>query len=113
MATADFTVATPSPTSGAAYDELAANNVADANNVKTDAATQQKFLTGDFQQFQLPQLRSSIAANGQFYGTAKNRDEAQLGQNFLHQSYDIQSAANRQLDDLTRQRMMASLGLVI
>lgn len=94
-------------------DTTLAANAMDANQINTDRNAQQTFLTQDFTHYQMPQLRSSIAANGQFYGTARNKDEGQMYNNFLHQGYDIQSAANRQLDDLTRQRMFAALGLVI
>lgn len=112
MATADFTVATPSPTSGAAADLLGASLEQQGQQVRTDRAVNQGFLTSQFQ-YTAPQLASSIAANGQYFGTARQGAEKNNLQQYLHSSYDIQSAAQRQLDDLTRQRMYAALGLVI
>lgn len=112
MASADFTVATPSPTAGGQFDQLAASQSMDIGRINTDRSIQQQFLTSQYQR-QMPQLQSQIAANGQYYSSARQRDEGQAAENFLHGSYDIQSAAQRQLDDLTRQRMMAALGLVI
>lgn len=112
MSAPDFTVATPSPTSGAAADILAASIAQGTQRTNTDRATQQGFLTQQFK-YQAPQLASSIAAAGQYYGTARKGAEQNNYQQYLHSSYDIQSAAQRQLDDLTRQRMYAALGLVI
>lgn len=113
MPTFDPTVAAPSPTAGAAVDQQMADQVAQGTNARVQAKVQQGFLTNDYQKYEIPQLKSSIGATGQFYSTARNTQEGQAATNFLHNSYDIQAGLNQSLDELTRSRMQAALGLVI
>jgi len=78
---------------------------------RTDAGTSQRRLTEGFQR-QLPQLQSRIGAAGQFYSSARKDAEGQVSKNYLESSFDIQNALQRQLDDFTRQRLYASVGLI-
>lgn len=80
---------------------------------QVDADEAQRRLTRDFTQYLMPQLQSSIAARGQHYSSARQKEERRAGENFFDSSYDIQSTLNRQMDDLRRQSMYAAMGLVI
>jgi hypothetical protein len=112
MATADFTVAAPSPTAAVNADLLGAQQTQQAQRIRTDAGLQQGRLNQDYQ-WSMPQLVSGIAANGQAYSTANRNTQAHAANQFQNGSFDIQSAAQRQLQDLTRQRMFAATGLII
>lgn len=94
-------------------DQLLAGQQIDTARINADRGVRQGEATQNFTQYQLPQLVSGIAANGQYGSSARQKDEAHAYTGYLQNSYDIQSASQRQLDDLTRQRMFASLGLVI
>jgi hypothetical protein len=78
---------------------------------RTDAGTAQRRLTTGFERM-LPQLQSSAAAGGQFYSSNRKRDEQYAASDFLEGSFDIQQQMQRRLDDFTRQRLYASVGLI-
>lgn len=113
MPSFDPTVASPSPTAGGAVDQMIAGQIASTAQIKGQAGMTQKFLTNDYTKYQIPQLKSQVAAAGQNYSSAKINAEGQAQQGFLHSSYDIQSGMASALNDLQQQRMYATLGLVI
>lgn len=78
-----------------------------------DAKEQQRRLTRNFTQYEMPQLKSTIASTGQWYSSARQDAEKRSNEGFIEGSYDIQSALQRQTDDFTRQRMYAALGIVL
>lgn len=61
----------------------------------------------------MDQFRGSTAARGSFYSTAREEGEQNLGTDFMEQGIDINQALHRQLDDFTRRRTYASMGLII
>lgn len=109
MATVDTT---PAPSAAGSAYSLAAQQVLQQQRLNTDAGVQQGRLTQQFQQ-QAPKLKSAIASAGQFYGTARQDAETDSYNDFLNGSYDIQSALQRNLQDLDATRMQATLGLVV
>lgn len=112
-ASPDFQVATPTGAQVSGYYAQQADQKFMTPVINSDRNTQQSFLDSEFKGQQLPQLQSNIASAGQAYGTANLKAQGNAYEGFKHSTYDIQSAANRQLDDLTRQRIYASMGLVI
>jgi hypothetical protein len=112
MATPNFSVATPQ-TQGAAMPLLLAGQLQDAQRARTDAGVNQGYLTSTYTNRSLPQLQSGIAAGGNWYSGARQKAEKNSYEDFLKGSYDIESGLQRQLDNMTRERMMASVGLII
>lgn len=90
-----------------------AARVQSEGHARTDAGERQRRLTDNFQTRLMPQLRSADAAAGQFYSTARRKDEVNAGKDYLGSSFEIQSALQRQLDDFTRQRWYATVGAMV
>lgn len=78
---------------------------------RTDAGTAQRRLTQQYDRI-LPQLQGRAAAGGQFFSSNRKRDEQYAATDFLESGFDIQQQLQRRLDDFTRQRMYASIGLI-
>jgi hypothetical protein len=113
MATPDFTTATPGAGAGAAMALMGAQQLVDTQRANTDSAVNQGYLTSTYTKRTLPGIQGAAASAGQHYGTARQKVEANSYEDFLKGSHDIQSGLQRTLDDLTRQRMYASIGLII
>jgi hypothetical protein len=113
MALAPYNPAALGPSQAAAMDTLAAqNNITDAQN-STDKMIQQGFLTQQYKDVTQPQLESSMGSAGQFYGTQARRAEGQSGVNYQNQMYGIESAFTKAHNDLQRQQVFASMGLIL
>lgn len=98
---------------GAYMDLMQANNLVDVARTNADTALQQGRMNTQFSQETMPQLQSGIASAGQWYGSARRTAEG-TAQRHKDDAYgDIGLAANRHLNDLTRQQSMAAVGLVI
>jgi hypothetical protein len=80
---------------------------------RLDAGTNQQRLTDQYSGQIMPQLKGQLGATGQFFGTAGEGAMQNATTNFNNSSFDIQQALQRQLDDFTRQRTYASLGLLV
>lgn len=111
MATPDYTAADPQAPGGSLALLGYANSVT-AHNAKNDYNTQMKRSTQEFQ-YQLPQLQSGIASSGNYYSSARQGAETHAAQSLTNQQTDLESALNRQLDDLQRQQVYAAMGLVV
>lgn len=110
----DFTVASPSP--GAAGQVLALDAATQQSGqlAQIDSTQQANQVNATFNQYQMPQLQSSIGAAGQAYsGAPKANAIGQANQQNQFQNNDIRSALGRQLDDLDRQRTFAATGLIV
>ncbi len=122
MAVPDFSQYTPSGTPGATTDNLAAQNLVQGANIRSSATTklgeaQTDYLgvgaPGQQEGGQANQLASSIAANGQWYGGARQLAQGTQQRQYLNSQHDIISGAHNALDDLTRQQAYAAMGLII
>jgi len=80
---------------------------------RQDTGMQVGRLTDQFQQKTMPQLKGALGATGQFYGTAGDKATQQAGQQFTNQTFDLNSQMQRKLDDFTRQRTYASIGMLV
>jgi hypothetical protein len=78
-------------------------------NAGTDLQRLQQQFTGQI----MPQLKGQLGATGQFYGSAGKGAMQNATTNFTNSAFDINQALQRQLDDFTRQRTYASLGLLV
>jgi hypothetical protein len=108
----DFTVATPPAGAGAQAILQQGAAQQQAQQATTDAAAQNTYNNNVFSQRTMPQLHSSIGAAGQLYSTARANSDAFAQQDFGKQNYDVNSAVQRQLDQLTSARMFTATGLI-
>lgn len=113
MSTPDFTVATPPPGAGAAALLGAGLNTQDAAYTRMDLGHSEDVLNRKFTERTVPQLQSSIGAAGQWYSTARRKQEGFAGQDFKEANYSLESAAQRHLADLSRQQAYTSVGLML
>jgi hypothetical protein len=111
MATPVFTQ--QNPLAGAAIPQLTAQQMVSESHARTDAAMAQGRATDIYKNRTVPQLQGQAASSGQWYGSARQTSEKNSYKDFLSGNYDIQSGLNRQLDELTRQRTYAALGLIV
>lgn len=88
-----------------------AERTIDEGRTRIDAGLSQSRLDQQFQEF-MPQFKAGVASQGQHYSTARQTAEKGHAQDYLNTTFDIQNALQRRLDDFTRQRMYASVGLV-
>lgn len=60
----------------------------------------------------MPQLKSGIAAQGQFYSSGRRNAEHQAFEDYTDANLDVTNATQRILDDFDRRRLYASIGLI-
>lgn len=113
MPAPDFTQYTPSGTVGASTALLAANQLAQGNDIRTQKQQTLGEMNTTFTQETMPQLQSGIASTGQWYGTARQKAEGTAQRHFKDAATGVNLAASRALDDLTRQQSYATLGLIL
>lgn len=113
MPTADFTTSTPNAGAGAAAALMAGQQMIDTAHISGEAGYQTGYNTSVYTNRTVPQLQSSIGASGQWYSGARQKAETNTYEDFVKGTHDVASAAQRQLDDLTRQRMYATVGLIV
>lgn len=113
MAVPDFSQYTPQGTPGASTDTLAAQQLVQRANIQSTARTKLGESQTQYLQEDVPQLASSIAANGQWYSGARQLAQGNQERHYLDSQHDIISGAHNALDDLTRQQAYASMGLII
>lgn len=111
MAAAQFASALPQGP-GAGFFETVGNSAVGIPQAQADAAHQQTYNNSVFSQRTMPQLNSSIAANGQYYSTNRQQSDKFATQDFMKQSGDLASQMQRQIDDLVRQQGYATMGLL-
>jgi DNA-binding helix-hairpin-helix protein with protein kinase domain len=92
--------------------QLAEMGVAE-QRARADAGQNLSRMTDTFQNQTMPQLQGALGAAGQYRGTAATGARDNAATNFLNQSGDVNSALQRKLDDFTRQRTYASVGLLV
>lgn len=92
---------------------MAGQQMLDTAHISGDASYATGYNTSVFTKRTMPQLQSSIGATGQWYSGARQGAEKNSYEDFVKGNHDVASAAQRQLDDLTRQRMYATVGLIV
>lgn len=112
MAVPDYTAADPAAPGGSSA-LLGYQQATQAHDLRGQYDDSLKRQNTDYNTYQLPQLQSSIATGGGFYGSGRQNAESKSYGDLVNSQVDMKSALDRQLDDLDRQRVYASLGLVV
>jgi len=99
-------------TSANAQRQLAEIGVSEGQ-ARADTGQTMGRMTDTFQNTTMPQLKGALGAAGQYRGTAGDKAKEDAANSFLNQSNDVNSALQRKLDDFTRQRTYASVGLLV
>lgn len=100
------------PTSAATQQQLAEISVQE-QRARADTGTASDRLAQQFRTQTMPQLQGSLGAAGQYRSTAGNNAQQQAFSGFENQNFDLQQSLQRKLDDFTRQRTYASIGLLV
>lgn len=101
------------PTGGANVPDAAAANLLGKANINADATYALGKNQTNYLEEQRPQLKSSIAATGQWYSGARKKSLGNQTRHYEDSQYDILHGAHNALDALSMQQAYAATGLIV